>query len=99
MNAMSREATAQLFEAARTHGAWLDLPVEDDILRRAYELAEWGPTSANACPLRIVFVRSGFVLDAQSTLLANTDDPHSSKVFDPSMKGKTDRFAYRFVKP
>ncbi len=42
---------------------------------------------------------AGFVLDAQSTMLANADDPHSVKVFDPSMKGKTDRFAYRFVKP
>ena len=42
---------------------------------------------------------AGFVLDAQSTLLANKDDPHSVKVFDPSVKGETDRFAYRFVKP
>jgi predicted methyltransferase len=42
---------------------------------------------------------AGFVLDAESTLLANKDDPHSVKVFDPSIKGKTDRFAYRFVKP
>jgi hypothetical protein len=29
-------------------------------------------------------------LDAESTLLANKDDPHSIKVFDPSIKGKTD---------
>ena len=42
---------------------------------------------------------AGFVLDAQSTMLANKDDPHSIKVFDPSIKGETDRFAYRFVKP
>ncbi len=42
---------------------------------------------------------AGFVLDAQSTVLANKDDPHSIKVFDPSIKGATDRFAYRFVKP
>jgi predicted methyltransferase/ketosteroid isomerase-like protein len=42
---------------------------------------------------------AGFVLDAESTLLANKDDPHSIKVFDPSIKGETDRFAYRFVKP
>jgi predicted methyltransferase len=41
---------------------------------------------------------SGFVLDAQSTLLSNKDDPHSSNVFDPSIKGETDRFAYRFVR-
>jgi len=44
-------------------------------------------------------VAAGFVLDAESTVLANKDDPHSIKVFDPSIKGKTDRFAYRFVKP
>jgi predicted methyltransferase len=42
---------------------------------------------------------AGFVLDAESTMLANKDDPHAVKVFDPSIKGETDRFAYRFVKP
>jgi predicted methyltransferase len=42
---------------------------------------------------------AGFVLDAESTVLANKADPHSIKVFDPSIKGETDRFAYRFVKP
>jgi predicted methyltransferase len=41
---------------------------------------------------------AGFLLDAESTLLANKDDPHSIKVFDPSIKSKTDRFALRFVK-
>ena len=41
---------------------------------------------------------AGFVLDAESTMLANKDDPHSVKVFDPSIKGETDRFAYRFVR-
>jgi len=44
-------------------------------------------------------VAAGFVLDAESTILANKSDPHSIKVFDPSIKGNTDRFAYRFVKP
>ena len=42
---------------------------------------------------------AGFVLDAESTVVANKDDPHSIKVFDPSIKGETDRFAYRFVRP
>ncbi len=42
---------------------------------------------------------AGFVLDAESTVLANKNDPHSAKVFDPSIKGETDRFAYRFVRP
>lgn len=42
---------------------------------------------------------AGFVLEAESSMLANKDDPHLIKVFDPSIKGETDRFAYRFVKP
>jgi predicted methyltransferase len=41
---------------------------------------------------------AGFVLDTESTVLARKDDPHSAKVFDASIKGETDRFAYRFVK-
>jgi predicted methyltransferase len=42
---------------------------------------------------------AGFLLAAESSMLANKDDPHSIKVFDPSIKGETDRFVYRFVKP
>ncbi len=42
---------------------------------------------------------AGFVFDAESRIVANGDDPHSIKVFDPSIKGETDRFAYRFAKP
>ncbi|MET0289078.1 MAG: methyltransferase [Pseudoxanthomonas sp.] len=41
---------------------------------------------------------AGFVLDAESTLLASKDDLHTAKVFDAAIKGNTDRFAYRFVK-
>ena len=42
---------------------------------------------------------AGFVLDAESTMLANKDDAHSIKVFDPVIKGETDRIVYRFMKP
>jgi len=42
---------------------------------------------------------AGFVLDAESALLANKDDPHTIKSSDPSIKGETDRFAYRFARP
>ena len=41
---------------------------------------------------------AGFELDAESSALANKDDTHSAKVFDASIKGMTDRFAYRFVR-
>jgi 3-hydroxypropanoate dehydrogenase len=47
-----------LFRNARTHTYWTPQPVADDTLRRVYDLAKFGPTSANMCPLRIVFVRS-----------------------------------------
>ena len=47
-----------VFRNARTHNAWLDRPVEDDLLRQVYDLARMGPTSANMCPMRVVFVKS-----------------------------------------
>src|SRR6476661_4812536 len=47
-----------LFRQARTHRAWLDRPVPDDLLRRVYELAAQGPTSANCSPMRVLFARS-----------------------------------------
>jgi 3-hydroxypropanoate dehydrogenase len=54
------DATAldQLFREARTHNVFLDKPVPEALLKHAVELAEWGPTSANTLPMRIVFVRS-----------------------------------------
>ncbi|MGC8638678.1 MAG: malonic semialdehyde reductase [Isosphaeraceae bacterium] len=47
-----------IFRKARTHSAWLDRPVDDSLLKRVYDLARMGPTSANMCPMRIVFVRT-----------------------------------------
>jgi 3-hydroxypropanoate dehydrogenase len=47
-----------LFRQARTHSAWLDRPVEDSLLHQLYDLMKWGPTSANCCPARIVFLRT-----------------------------------------
>ncbi len=45
------------------------------------------------------FEAAGFVLEARSDLLANPDDDHSKLVYDPSVRGKTDRFVFRFRKP
>src|SRR5882762_127480 len=57
-NPLNNEALDILFRKARTHTAWLDKPVTDDLLRQVYDLMKWGPTSANSCPARIVFVRT-----------------------------------------
>ena len=42
---------------------------------------------------------AGFVFDGESKALANPADPHTAVVFDPSIRGKTDQFIYRFRKP
>lgn len=49
--------------------------------------------------LRADFERAGFVLEAQSDILRVPADDHSKNVFDPSIRGRTDRFMYRFRKP
>jgi 3-hydroxypropanoate dehydrogenase len=56
--AMMDEGLDLIFRKARTHNVWQDKPVEDALLRQVYDLAKMGPTSANMCPLRIVFVKS-----------------------------------------
>lgn len=45
------------------------------------------------------FKRAGFVLDGESQLLRNPADDHTLLVFDPAIRGKTDRFIYRFKRP
>ena len=42
----------------RTCSKFLDKPVSKEMLVKIYDLMKMGPTSANACPLRIVFVQN-----------------------------------------
>src|SRR5579862_6328328 len=55
---LSEAALDRLFRTARTHFAWLPKPVPDELLREVYDLAKWGPTSANLAPMRILFLKS-----------------------------------------
>ena len=43
---------------ARTQNGWLPTPVSDDQLRAIYDIMKFGPTSANSCPARFLFVRT-----------------------------------------
>jgi predicted methyltransferase len=45
------------------------------------------------------FKRAGFVLEAESKILRNPADDHSLNVFDPKIRGKTDRVVLKFRKP
>lgn len=44
------------------------------------------------------FAEAGFKLDAKADFLKNSNDDYSKMVFDPSVRGKTDRFVFRFTK-
>jgi predicted methyltransferase len=43
-------------------------------------------------------VDAGFIFQAESELLQNLDDDRTKLVFDESIRGRTDRFVYRFTK-
>lgn len=45
------------------------------------------------------FKAAGFVLDGESDLLRNPSDDRAKLVFDPSVRGKTDRVVFRFKRP
>lgn len=42
---------------------------------------------------------AGFKLDGESSILANKADDHTQNVFEPSVRGHTDQFLFRFKKP
>ncbi len=56
--ALDPAALDQLFRTARTHNGWLAMPVGDEQIHALYDLVKLGPTSANCCPARFVFLRT-----------------------------------------
>ncbi|MBZ0129129.1 MAG: malonic semialdehyde reductase [Rhodobacteraceae bacterium] len=55
---LSDAAIDLILRDARSHYAWQDRPVSDDMLHTIYEIVANGPTSMNCCPARFVFVKS-----------------------------------------
>lgn len=51
-------ALDQLFRTARTRNGWVQETLPEDLFREIYDLAKFGPTSANASPARFVWVAS-----------------------------------------
>lgn len=49
--------------------------------------------------VRADFERAGFKFAGESDLLRNPADDHSLMVFNPAIRGKTDRFVMKFRKP
>ena len=42
---------------------------------------------------------AGFIYEGSSDVLMNKDDTHTLAVFDPSLRGMTDQFVFKFRKP
>ena len=67
MNTIDPAAIDQLFLKARSHNGWTSQPVDDATLHEIWNLLRWAPTSANCCPLRVVFVKGA---EAKAKLLS-----------------------------
>lgn len=67
---------------ARSHYAWLDTPVSDELLRTLFDITIQGPTSMNTCPARFVFVKSDISKDrlAKSLKAKNVDKMRAAPV-------------------
>lgn len=77
MPALDDAGLDALFRTARTYYSWTATPVGDDDLRRIYELAALGPTSANGSPARFVFCRTP---EARERLAACVSAANAPKV-------------------
>ncbi len=55
---LSQAEIELILTKARSHYAWTDRPVTDDLLHRIFDITKMGPTSMNTCPARFIFVRS-----------------------------------------
>jgi 3-hydroxypropanoate dehydrogenase len=53
---VSAECLDQLFLKARTHWVWRPEPVPLELLKELYDVARFGPTSANSSPARFIFL-------------------------------------------
>ena len=66
-----------LFREARSYNRWAPEAVPEKTLHALYELLKWGPTSANCCPARFVFVTSAA---AKATLVGCVSPGNVPKV-------------------
>jgi 3-hydroxypropanoate dehydrogenase len=72
MNAVDLD---QLFRVARTRNGWTGRPVSDEQIRELYDLLKLGPTSANSCPGRFVWVRTPEGKARLAALASQTNGP------------------------
>lgn len=65
-----------LFREARTYNSFTGAEVSDVLIKAVYDLMKFGPTSANCCPARFVFVKSP---EAKARLKPHLDAGNTEK--------------------
>ncbi|MFC5741772.1 class I SAM-dependent methyltransferase [Dyella tabacisoli] len=86
-----------IFDALKPGGIFLVLDhaaAEGSGLSRTDDLHRIDPAAVKA-----EITAAGFEFVGESKVLRNAEDKHSLSIYDPSIKGKTDKFIYKFRKP
>jgi predicted methyltransferase len=87
----------QVFDALKPGGLWV---IVDHVAPAGSGMADTDTLHRiDPAIVKKQVLAAGFVFDGQSNVLRNPNDPHTIKVFDKSIRGHTDQFAYRFRKP
>jgi 3-hydroxypropanoate dehydrogenase len=74
--ALSADAQDLLFRSARTANSFTSEEVTDEQVQAIYDLVQYGPTSMNAQPLRVVLLRSD---EAKARLLPHLGEGNRAK--------------------
>jgi predicted methyltransferase len=92
------KVVAKVFEALKAGGV---VVVQDHVAVAGAEVVEAAHGLHRIDPEAVKrdFTAAGFALDAESPLFANAADDHTKMVFDPAIRGSTDRMMLRFRKP
>lgn len=97
-DAILSAALDQIFLQARTHNKWLDTPVPDELLRRLTDVMIMGPTSLNALPARLVYVKSPEAKQRLEPLLAEGNRAKTMAAPVCAIIGYDLRFHDHFIK-
>jgi predicted methyltransferase len=90
--------TKQIYDAVKPGGVFIVL---DHAAAPGAPVVETANTLHRIDPaaLRKTVEAAGFKYEGETKVLANPADDHTKNVFDPSIRGKTDQFVYKFSKP
>ena len=86
-----------VFETLKPGGVYLILDHEAEAGSGTRDTASLHRIEAEAVKKEVM--AAGFVFVGGSDVLRQPGDPHTVKVFDPSVRGKTDQFVLKFRKP